>query len=254
MADLTGKIAIVTAGCSGAGSSISEKLALAGAKVIATSRDPETVKDLNIKWSGVENMPEARCLTFEAEAVDSFFKAVISDYGSANILVNAAAGRFAQKPVEATTAQDIIHDVESSVVSSFLCSQTLVNNIEKSHVESIVNIGSIYGSLAVDHRIYDSPEKQSSISYAIGKSALEHMTRYLAAYWAHYGVRVNCVSPGGIKNAQEQSFLDKYNARVPMGRMAEYHEISGPVLFLAGEDSSYITGEIIMVDGGLHTW
>ena len=125
---------------------------------------------------------------------------------------------------------------------------------DRAATRSIVNVGSIYGSLAVDHRIYEDAERQTPIGYALAKGALVQMTRYLAAYWAPQGVRVNCVSAGGIKRAQTPGFYANYSSRVPMARMAEAEEIASAVAFLAGDASSYITGVDLLVDGGLHVW
>ena len=115
-------------------------------------------------------------------------------------------------------------------------------------------MGSIYGHLAVDHRIYLTPAAQTGISYAIAKAGLSQMTQYLAAYWATKNIRVNCVSPGGIKREQDPAFLANYNQKVPMGRMAEPQEVATAVRFLVSDDSSYITGQDLLIDGGMHIW
>ena len=125
---------------------------------------------------------------------------------------------------------------------------------DKTNIRSIVNIGSIYGRHAVDHRIYETPDRQTPITYACAKAAVAQMTRYLAAQWAPLSVRVNCVSPGGVKRAQTAEFYRRYSSRIPMGRMAEPNEIAGAVAFLASDASNYITGVDLSVDGGLHVW
>jgi NAD(P)-dependent dehydrogenase (short-subunit alcohol dehydrogenase family) len=147
-----------------------------------------------------------------------------------------------------------MNDYRDTCTTAFLCAQAVMSIHDKTKTSSIINIGSIYGSMAVDHRIYEDPSYQSPIAYACSKGALIQMTRYLAAYWAPRGVRVNCVSAGGIRGDQTPEFLARYNGRVPMARMAEAGEVSAAIAFLASDASSYMTGVDLPVDGGLHAW
>ncbi len=120
---------------------------------------------------------------------------------------------------------------------------------------SIVNIASIYGVVAPDDRIYQGTDvKPAPTEYSAAKGAIIAMTRTIAVRYAKYGVRCNCVSPGGVFDEHEQRFIDQYSARVPMGRMATLEDVAGPVAFLASDWAGYITGQNIMIDGGLTAW
>jgi NAD(P)-dependent dehydrogenase (short-subunit alcohol dehydrogenase family) len=124
---------------------------------------------------------------------------------------------------------------------------------------SIINTLSIYGVVAPDQRIYEGSSYEGrSINtpavYSTSKAALWGLTKYLATYWADRGVRVNALTPGGVFSGQNDAFVQRYGARVPMGRMAEREEMCGALLFLASPAASYITGQNIIVDGGLTAW
>jgi NAD(P)-dependent dehydrogenase (short-subunit alcohol dehydrogenase family) len=111
---------------------------------------------------------------------------------------------------------------------------------------SIVNFLSIYG---IERKAINTPAV-----YSASKAAVWGLTKYLAAYWGPRGVRVNAVTPGGVFSGQNETFVKRYSARVPMGRMAEKDEICGAVVFLASDASSYVTGQNLVVDGGLTAW
>lgn len=125
---------------------------------------------------------------------------------------------------------------------------------------SIVNIGSLYASVSPDARFYDhltpagEPPFLKPPAYGASKAAVVNLTRYFATHWGRAGVRVNALSPGGVLGGQDPEFKRKFCERVPLGRMAEAHDLVGPLLFLASDASSYVTGIELRVDGGFTAW
>ena len=125
---------------------------------------------------------------------------------------------------------------------------------------SIINIGSTYGMVSPDQRIYEYRKKNSGESffkpvvYSASKSALVNLTKYIAVYWAKSGVRTNLMGLGGVLNNQDEEFMMGYCDKVPMGRMANADEYNGTVVYLMSDASSYVTGATIMLDGGYTAW
>lgn len=116
---------------------------------------------------------------------------------------------------------------------------------------SIVNIGSLYASVAPEPGFYDHLEGfLKPPAYGASKAGLVQLTKYFARLWGPSGVRVNALSPGGVRGDQDPEFLRKYCARVPLGRMAEPQDLQGPLVFLASRASQYLTGHELRVDGG----
>lgn len=115
---------------------------------------------------------------------------------------------------------------------------------------SIVNLASIYGMVGPTLSIYEGTDMTMPPAYAAIKGGIIAYSRYLASYFGPRGVRVNSVSPGGVKDNQPTSFQDRYGARLPLGRMAESDEIAGPIVFLLSDAASYVTGTNLVVDGG----
>lgn len=151
----------------------------------------------------------------------------------------------------------------------FLVTQQVGKAMESQKKGSMVFISSIYGLVGNDQRIYEntnlselyadakSENKQiySAAVYAAAKGAVISMTRFLAAYWSGTQIRVNCISPGGISHpGEDKKFVKQYSSRVPLGRKAEVDEISGAVIYLASDASSYVTGHNLVVDGGWTAW
>jgi NAD(P)-dependent dehydrogenase (short-subunit alcohol dehydrogenase family) len=152
----------------------------------------------------------------------------------------------------------------------FLVAQQVGRVMESMGHGSIIFLASIYGIVGNDQRIYEganladlyidvgeSPPKRiySHAAYAAAKGAVISMTRFLAAYWGRYGIRVNCISPGGLAHPEEnEEFVRRYSERVPLGRKAGLDEISDTVVYLASDASSYITGHNLVIDGGLTAW
>jgi NAD(P)-dependent dehydrogenase (short-subunit alcohol dehydrogenase family) len=141
----------------------------------------------------------------------------------------------------------------------FLVAREIGQRMARRGGGSIIQTASIYGALAPDQRIYEGSEYlgrpiNTPPVYSASKAGVIGLTRHLAAYWADKGVRVNAITPGGVESGQNDTFQRRYAARVPMGRMARRDEMVGALIFLASDASSYITGQNIMVDGGLSAW
>jgi NAD(P)-dependent dehydrogenase (short-subunit alcohol dehydrogenase family) len=124
---------------------------------------------------------------------------------------------------------------------------------------SIVQTSSIYGVLGPDLRIYKGSrylgrEITTPAVYAASKAGVVGLSRYLATTWAIHQIRVNSVTPGGILSGQNDEFVSRYSDRVPLGRMGTPDEIASAVVFLASNASSYVTGQNLIVDGGLEAW
>ena len=115
---------------------------------------------------------------------------------------------------------------------------------------SIVNIGSIYGTVGPDFNVYNNTELTMPAAYSAIKGGVINFTRYLSSYYGKNNIRVNCVSPGGIFNSQPVEFVKNYENKVPMQRMGKPEDISPAVSFLLSDDSSYITGQNLIIDGG----
>ena len=119
---------------------------------------------------------------------------------------------------------------------------------------SIINLASIYGVIGPDDRIYEGTDLSMPQDYSVAKGAIIAHSRCMATRYAKYGIRVNCVSPGGVYDNQPEQFVKAYSNRVPLGRMATPEDIAWPVAFLASDGAGYITGQNILIDGGLTAW
>jgi NAD(P)-dependent dehydrogenase (short-subunit alcohol dehydrogenase family) len=124
---------------------------------------------------------------------------------------------------------------------------------------SIIQTASIYGIMAPDPRIYEGSyylgrEINTPPVYAASKAGVVGLSKYLATLWAPANVRVNTLVPGGVESGQNETFKQRYAARVPLGRMANAEEMVGALIYLASDASSYVTGHTLVVDGGLSAW
>jgi NAD(P)-dependent dehydrogenase (short-subunit alcohol dehydrogenase family) len=119
---------------------------------------------------------------------------------------------------------------------------------------SIINLASTYGLVSSNPALYSDNSLGNPVAYSASKGGVIMLSKYLAAYWAKRGVRVNCITPHGVWNNHEKTFEERYNNLSPMGRMMHPGEIVGPVVFLASDASSYTTGANLLVEGGWTAW
>ncbi len=141
-------------------------------------------------------------------------------------------------------------NIDMQLNSYFVCSQAVLSVMQAQQGGAIVNIASIYGVVGNDFTLYEEYGGTSPAAYAAIKGGLVNFTRYLASYFGRQGIRVNCVSPGGIRDQQHASFIERYEKKVPMGRLGNPEDIAPPVSFLLSDEARYITGHNLLVDGG----
>jgi NAD(P)-dependent dehydrogenase (short-subunit alcohol dehydrogenase family) len=154
--------------------------------------------------------------------------------------------------LEDVPLDDFRRVLDVNLAGTFNATQVFGAAMAKEGRGSIVNIGSLYASVAPDPGLYDhlEPPFLKPPAYGASKAGVVNLTRYLARLWGPRGVRVNSLSPGGVRGGQDPEFVRKYVARTPLGRMAEREDLVGPLLFLASDASRYLTGHELRVDGG----
>jgi NAD(P)-dependent dehydrogenase (short-subunit alcohol dehydrogenase family) len=265
--DLKGRTAVVTGGLGILGMCFCRGLAEFGANVAVVDLDPaqcaEFSRDLagefGVKSSGIA------CDVADVSSVRSMVEETVRSLGRVDVLHNNAASKSVDldaffAPFETYSLEEWRRIAAINVDGMFLVAQAIGNQmIRQGTGGSIVQTASIYGILGSDKRIYDGSfylgrQISNPAIYSTSKAAVVGLTKYLAAYWADNGIRVNTLSPGGVESGQNEQFKQKYSARVPMGRMARSDEMVGALIFLASDASSYVTGQNIVVDGGLSAW
>jgi NAD(P)-dependent dehydrogenase (short-subunit alcohol dehydrogenase family) len=202
----------------------------------------------------------------DADAVRRAADDVERRIGPISILINNAAhdpkvgGDDSLTRLEHLPLQRWSRDFDVGVTGAFLCCQTIGTRMAQRGKGTIVNIASDLGIIAPDQRLYERagvPRDQQPVkpvTYSVVKHALIGLTRYLATYWADRGVRVNALAPGGVLAGQDGEFLTRVNSRIPMGRLAEPDEYQGAIAFLCSDASSYVTGTVLVADGGRTVW
>jgi NAD(P)-dependent dehydrogenase (short-subunit alcohol dehydrogenase family) len=177
---------------------------------------------------------------------------------AAAVLVNSAGidappgSEGGSGQVEDVPSEDFRRTLDVNLLGAFHAIQAFGAPMAEAGRGSIVNVGSLYASVAPDPSFYDHFETAflKPPAYGASKAGLVSLTRYFARLWGPRGVRVNALSPGGVAGGQDDEFVRKFTARVPLRRMAEPADLSGPLLFLATDASRYLTGHELRVDGG----
>lgn len=265
--DLTGRAGIVTGGAGILGAVFTEALLEAGASVaIVDVNGPAAyalAARLSRRFRG--RVTAIRCDVADRASVQSMVQKAAESFGSIRFLLNNAASAVESPQRFFATFEDYELEEWRRVMSinldgMFLVAQAVGKHMHShAHGGSIVQTSSIYGAMASDPRIYvGSRYKGHAINnpavYAASKAGVIGLTRWLATYWAAKNIRVNTLAPGGVHDTENETFVRKYSNRVPMGRMARREELAGAVLYLVSDASSYVTGQTLLVDGGLSAW
>ena len=254
--DLTEKICVVMGGIGYLGSECVKAFKDFGATVISA--------DLRIeenRWENASHVADLyiECDVSSSESIRETFKKIAEKYGRIDVLVNSAsygAGFGKGSQLEFMSDEVFNKGVDGTVGVVFRTMREVIPFM-KERGGSIINFGSMYGLVAPDLRIYgDNPQKQPP-NYGAGKGGVDQITRYAASALAEHNIRVNAVTPGPFPHPTNQTdieFNKKLEDKTMLGRFGINYEIAGPVLLLASDASSFMTGSNIRVDGGWTAW
>jgi NAD(P)-dependent dehydrogenase (short-subunit alcohol dehydrogenase family) len=264
--DLAGKTAVITGACGILGRRFAAGLAEFGAALALVDLDQSATAALARE---IERRYGARaqsigCDVSNPESVRAMADRVEATVGAPAILMNNAATKGANldaffAPVEQFDLATWREIMAVNLDGMFLVAQAIGTGMAERGHGSIIQTASIYGVVAPDQRIYEGSLYNgrginTPAVYSASKAGVIGLTRHLAAYWGHRGVRVNTLTPGGVASGQNDEFARRYSARVPLERMAEADDLVGAAVFLASDASRYVTGQNIIVDGGLSVW
>jgi NAD(P)-dependent dehydrogenase (short-subunit alcohol dehydrogenase family) len=268
--DLKGRVAVVTGGAGLLGAEFCRALAEAGASVAVVDLNQAAAGKVAADLTGAGGRVRAVPADITSPgSVADLVAATLKEFGRLDILVNSAAldpkfdpaavakgltpGRFEDYPLELWNAA-----LNVNLTGMFLVTQACVGPmLEQGKKGSIINICSTYGLNGPDQRIYVKDGQRLAykpVYYTVTKAGVLGFTKYLAAYYMGTEIRVNALTPGGVFNDHDETFTANYSAKTILGRMARKDEMSGALLFLASEASSYMTGGNVVVDGGWTAW
>ena len=250
---LTNKVVLITGSGGMLGSALALEFIKEGAKLWLTDTDKGSLENLARKLPKEKILGQLVLDVSAPEQVHDAFKKVNEESGRLDVLINnAGIGVFT--PFWERDFADFMNVMAVNAGGTFLCIKAALSIMKENYGGSIVNVGSIYGVISSDPSIYTDCSRINSEAYSASKAAVIQLTKYFSVHAKDHNVRVNCVSPGGIFNEQGEDFVKNYSTKTPMGRMAEYEEITGAVTFLSSEEASYINGQNLIIDGGLTAW
>jgi NAD(P)-dependent dehydrogenase (short-subunit alcohol dehydrogenase family) len=245
--DLTGKTAVVIGGTSGIGRAIALGYVDAGANVIATSRRKEQVEGVaaEIEERGGKTLRITSDVA-ERDSLERVLDTAVKAFGSVEVLVNSA-GRTKRAPTVDFSEDDWNQILETNLTGTLRACQIFGRHMIERRYGRIINIASLTSFVALIE----------VAAYSASKAAVASLTKSLAVEWAQYGVCVNAIAPGVFPTALNQKLLDgsargqEFLLRTPMKRFGKVEELAGAAIFLASDSASFVTGEILCVDGGM---
>ena len=247
--DLTGKVALVTGGSRGLGLDMATGLGEAGAAVSITARRERWLKtgDEQLRARGIDCLA-LTCDVTDPAQVDAAVKATLERFGRIDVLVNNAGISWGES-IDTMPVEKWRQVLETNATGCFLVSQAVGREMRRARSGSIINIASVVALVGTPADVLDG------VGYSASKGAIVAFTRDLAVKWAPDGIRVNAIAPGFFDTRLSHGLLERVQPRIeeatPMGRIGRPGELRGAAIFLASAASSYVTGQVLVVDGGM---
>ena len=271
MFDLTGRTVLITGGCGQLGMKHAEAILEFGGEVILAdivgeNEQEDAVKSLKFKFNRSEGISSVYMDVTDKVSIQT----AVDKYVKIDVLINNAGidpkveeGLDWKNKFEYLELDSWNKMLEVTLTGTFLCSQVVVNKMLSTGLESeycrnggiILNIASDLAIISPDQRIYKDENKVKPVSYGVAKAGVVNLTKYMATYFARKNIRVNSISPAGVKNEKvSEDFSYEISKLIPMNRMALPHEFKGAVAFLCSEASSFVNGHNLVIDGGRTVW
>jgi NAD(P)-dependent dehydrogenase (short-subunit alcohol dehydrogenase family) len=249
--DLTGRVAIITGGSIGLGRQMAEGLAEMGANLVLCARQAERCQEAaeELQQLGIKAMSLA-CDVRSQASVQELVDATISQFGKIDILINNAGISWGA-PVEEMRLDDWNKVIETNLTGSFLCAQAVGRIMIRQGRGKIINIASVAG-------LGGAPPELPAIGYHASKGGVISFTKDLACKWAVHNIQINAIAPGWFPTHMSSRVIERHKelflSHIPSRRFGNEHDLKGAAVFLASDASNYVTGHVLVVDGGQTAW
>jgi NAD(P)-dependent dehydrogenase (short-subunit alcohol dehydrogenase family) len=252
---LHSKVIILIGGAGLIGRSFAEALVGSGGVVVIADRDYSRAQEVCVMIRSATKSSNIKVATVDItskDSLDALIENVMNDYGHIDAVVNCAYPRnknYGRKADE-VEYKDFCENVSMHLGGYFLSTQRFARHFKSQGWGHVINISSIYGSVAPRFEMYDNTSMTMAVEYAAIKSAIQHISVYFTRYYKGTKLRFNCISPGGIYDNQPESFLHRYKNHSQYKGMLDADDIVGTLIFLLSDLSQYINGQNIVVDDG----
>lgn len=249
--DLTGRVAIVTGGSIGLGRQMAEGLAEMGANVVLCARKAERCQEAadELQQLGIKAL-SLPCDVRNQASVQELVDQTINQFGKIDILINNAGISWGT-PVEEMQLEDWNKVIETNLTGSFLCAQAVGKIMIRQGRGKIINIASVAG-------LGGAPPELPAIGYHASKGGVIAFTKDLACKWAVHNIQVNAIAPGWFPTHMSNRVIERYKelflSHIPSRRFGNENDLKGAAVFLASDASNYVTGHVLVVDGGQTAW